>query len=80
MVKVLITLGDKPSDCKLEVNGNVIQGVTNIKAAVSMERGPEVVYTCVEGGSDKIVHIDFDPVIQEDLQSIEDKVKEETNG
>ena len=75
MARVVITLDETPANCSLVINGNKIPNVTNIEAAVSLERGPEVSFTCIEGGVDKFVSVHFTPVINEDLKSIEDKVK-----
>tara|TARA_Y100000310_G_C20661046_1_gene804817 strand:+ start:180 stop:419 length:240 start_codon:yes stop_codon:yes gene_type:complete len=63
MSKVVITLGDSPADCSIEVDGLPVQGVTNISASVDLENGPQVSYALQ---NEIVEHVEFNPVIDEE--------------
>ena len=67
MSKVIITLGNTPADCKLEVDGVTIDNAVSINASVDIDSGPGVSYTTVTDGPDGITeeinNVEFDAVI-----------------
>ena len=70
MSKVIVTLGNSPADCSLEIDGKKVENVTEIAAAVDIEHGPRVTYVTTTvtplGPAEEINTIDFSPVMEEE--------------
>ena len=54
MSKVVITLGDKPADCTISVDGKLIQNVLSIDAFCDSDKGPSVRYMTINSNYEKI--------------------------
>ena len=65
MPKVVVTLGNTPAECSLEIDGKKIPNTVRIEASVDIDDGPIVIYNVpnlVTGGEDTI-EVEFDAVI-----------------
>jgi len=67
-MKVEITLGDTPADCKLYIDGKLITNCVEFLASVDMESGPKVKYFTTNGTSEEMHEVDFNPIIEDEVE------------
>ncbi len=65
MSKVIITLGDKPSDCSVNVDGVMLTNAIGVEASVSIDNLPFARITTIDvNGEVDIQDVEFTPVVE----------------
>lgn len=67
-MKVVLTLGNTPAECGLEIDGKKIPNAVEVKASVDIEEGPKCTYVTTIAGHETVHEVDFKPVVEDLVQ------------